>query len=110
MYIASGEQKKEPEPSLIEVVFDTEVLVNTILLSRWNSLNLLSLKQYGTIEFRRMHATLDSDFVTAWTWSCVGFVEKFSQPCMFNSYLYPFVDGATSWPGGWVGTFCGCSE
>lgn len=95
----SGEEKKEPEPnSLYEVVFDNEVLVNTI--SRWNSLNLLSLKQYGTIEFRRMHATLDSDFVSAWTWFCVGFVEKFSQPCMFNRYLYPFVGGKTSMEAG----------
>lgn len=95
----SGEEKKEPESkSLYEVVFDNEVLVNTI--SRWNSLNLLSLKSYGTIEFRRMHATLDSDFVSAWTWFCVGFVEKFSQPYMFNRYLYPFVGGDTSMEAG----------
>ncbi|KAK1742684.1 hypothetical protein QTG54_006281 [Skeletonema marinoi] len=90
-----GEEKKEQDPtSLFELVFDNEVLINTI--SRWNSLNLLSLKQYGTIEFRRMHATLDPDFVSAWTWFCVGFVEKFSQASMFDRYLHPFVGGATS--------------
>jgi len=96
-----GEEKKEQDPtslSLFEVVFDNEVLINTI--SRWNSLNLLSLKQYGTIEFRRMHATLDPDFVSAWTWFCVGFVEKFSQASMFDRYLYPFVGGATSMEAG----------
>lgn len=91
----SDEEKKEQEShSLFDAVFDNEVLMNTI--SRWNSLNLLSLKQYGTIEFRRMHATLDSDFVSAWTWFCVGFVEKFSQASMFDRYLYPFVGGAKS--------------
>jgi hypothetical protein len=89
----SDEEKKEQKShSLFDAVFDNEVLMNTI--SRWNSLNLLSLKQYGTIEFRRMHATLDSDFVSAWTWFCVGFVEKFSQASMFDRYLYPFVGGA----------------
>ncbi|KAL7491489.1 hypothetical protein ACHAWT_002809 [Skeletonema menzelii] len=90
-----GEEKKEQEPtSLFDTVFDNEVLMNTI--SRWNSLNLLSLKPYGTIEFRRMHATLDSELVSAWTWFCVGFVEKFSQASMFDRYLHPFVGGATS--------------
>lgn len=87
-------EQEEPPSSLFETVFDHKVLMNTI--SRWNSLNLLSLKQYGTIEFRRCHATLDSDFVSAWTWFCVGFVEKFSQPYMFDTFLYPFIgDGAS---------------
>jgi hypothetical protein len=88
----SNEEKKEQESTyLFDTVFDHEVLMNTI--SRWNSLNLLSLKPYGTVEFRRMHATLDSDFISAWTWFCVGFVEKFSQPSMFEKYLRPFVGG-----------------
>ena len=65
-------------------------------ISRWNSLNLLSLKQYGTIEFRRCHATLNSDFVSAWTWFCVGFVEKISQASMFDTFLYPFIGDGTS--------------
>jgi hypothetical protein len=79
---------KKNECSLFEAVFDHESITNTI--SRWNSLNLLSLKLYGTIEFRRMHATLDPDIVSAWTWFCVGFVEKFSQDSMFDTFLYPF--------------------
>jgi len=70
-------------------VFNHEIISNTI--SRWNSLNLMSLKQYGTLEFRRMHATLNADFVSAWTWFCVGFVEKFSNSNMFEKFLYPFV-------------------
>ena len=87
-------EQEEPPLSLFETVFDHEVLMNTI--SRWNSLNLLSLKQYGTIEFRRCHATLNSDFVSAWTWFCVGFVEKFSQASMFDTFLYPFIGDGTS--------------
>ena len=90
------EEKKDGEPiastnttSLFEQIFDHEVISNTI--SRWNSLNLMSLKPYGTIEFRRMHATLDADFVSAWTWFCVGFVERFSDPKMFDRFLYPFL-------------------
>ena len=93
------EEKKEQESiSLFDAVFDHEVLKNTI--SRWNSLNLLSLQPYGTVEFRRMHATLDAGLVSAWTWFCVGFVEKFSQPEMFDGYLYPFLSDATSMEAG----------
>ena len=65
-------------------------------ISRWNSLNLLSLKPYGTVEFRRMHATLNADFVSAYAWFCCGFVEKFSQALMWEKHLLPFVGIGTS--------------
>eukprot|EP00956_Cyclotella_meneghiniana_P043121 scaffold253580_cov93-Cyclotella_meneghiniana.AAC.1 len=85
------DEKKEQEPptSLFQAVFDHKVLIDTI--SRWNSLNLLSLEPYGTIEFRRMHATLNADFVSAYTWFCCGFVEKFSQASMWEKYLLPLL-------------------
>lgn len=89
------EEKKESPTSLFDTIFDQEVLLET--LSRWNSLNLISLKMYGTVEFRRMHASLNADFVSAWTWLCVGFVEKFSSPVMFDKFLYPFLEGIGDW-------------
>ena len=85
------EEKKDSSPttSIFGTVFDHEVISNTMF--RWNSLNLLSLQKYGTIEFRRMHASLNGDFVSSWTWFCVGFVEKFSHPSMFEKFLHPFL-------------------
>lgn len=93
----SCREEKKGSGSLFEEVFNHEVLTETI--SRWNSLNLLSLKKYGTIEFRRMHATLDADFVSSWTWFCCGFVERFRDSSMFDRFLYPFIN-ADSWETG----------
>lgn len=70
---------------LFDQVFDPTVIQKT--LYRRNSLNLCSLHKYGTVEFRRMHATLDARFVNAWTWFCVGFVEKFSQPAEYEKVI-----------------------
>ena len=92
------QEEKKDSISIFDTVFDKEIMVRTI--SRWNSLNLLPIHSYGTIEFRRMHATLNSDFVSAWTWFCVGFVERFSSPSMFDKYLYPFLQSDMSWDEG----------
>eukprot|EP00804_Cyclotella_cryptica_P007642 CCRYP_015254-RA/>CCRYP_015254-RA protein AED:0.09 eAED:0.09 QI:365/-1/1/1/-1/0/1/0/658 len=89
----SEEEKKESH-SLFETVFDQETMANT--LSRWNSLNLLPINSYGTIEFRRMDASLNADFVSAWTWFCVGFVERFSSSIMWNKFLFPFLDAGSN--------------
>ena len=64
-------------------VFDDEIIRKT--LGRKCSLNLLALKKYGTVEMRRMHATLDADFVAAWTRFCVGFVEYFAKDRLASS-------------------------
>ncbi|KAL7519809.1 hypothetical protein ACHAWX_006267 [Stephanocyclus meneghinianus] len=88
------EEKKEFR-SLFETVFDHATMSNT--LSRWNSLNLLPINSYGTIEFRRMHASLNADFVSAWTWFCVGFVERFSSPMMWKKFLFPFLEAGSNW-------------
>ena len=89
------DKENESSSSLFETVFDQETMINTI--SRWNSLNLLPINTYGTLEFRRMHASLNADFVSAWTWFCVGFVEKFSSPVMWNKFLHPFLNPTLSW-------------
>ncbi|KAL7528972.1 hypothetical protein ACHAXR_005558 [Thalassiosira sp. AJA248-18] len=95
-YASFSCQAEKEEPTLLfETVFDRANMTNT--LSRWNSLNLLPIHSYGTIEFRRMHASLDADFVSAWTWFCVGFVERFSSPVMRERFLYPFLKPGLGW-------------
>ena len=42
-----------------------------------------------------MHATLDADFVVAWTRFCVAFVEKFGQD--YERFGRPYFDGAKDW-------------
>lgn len=79
-------------------VFHRDVIYNTIF--RNNSLNLLALDKYGTVEFRRLHATLDSEFISAYTWFCVGFVEKFCSRALFHQFVAPFIDDASSWEAG----------
>jgi hypothetical protein len=64
----------EAPSALFARVFDDDVIRSTLF--RNCSLNLLALKKYGTVEIRRMHATLDQEFVVAWTRFCVAFVEK----------------------------------
>lgn len=88
-------EENKKSTSLFDTVFDLETMTSTI--SRWNSLNLLPINSYGTVEFRRMHASLDADFVSAWTWFCVGFVEKFSSPDMYTKYLHQFLTPELSW-------------
>ena len=68
--------------NMFDTVFDPEQLRKSVF--RWNGLNLFSLRKYGTIEFRRMHATLDADFISSWTWFVVAFVEHFSKPEAFE--------------------------
>lgn len=64
-------------------------------------MNLRALRKYGTVEFRRMHATLDADFVSAWTWFCVGFLELFARPESFDEYTRYFLEGG-DWTLGWA--------
>ena len=45
-----------------------------------------------------MHATLDTSFISAYTWFCVGFVEKFSR--YSHQFVNPFIDDATTWEDG----------
>ena len=42
--------------------------------------NLNRVTKYGTLEFRRQHATLDADAVCRWAHFCVCFVEAFRRP------------------------------
>lgn len=91
-------QHDENTLSLFDRVFDHNAIKTT--LYRWCSLNLMSLKKYGTVEMRRMDASLDSKFVNAWTWFCVGFVEKFSRPEYFPSYGKLFLDDVCGWEAG----------
>jgi hypothetical protein len=93
-----GQEENIESTSLFATVFDHETLTNTI--SRWNSLNLIPINLYGTIEFRRMHASLDADFVSAWTWFCVGFVERFSSQDMWDKFLFPFLQPGLHWKKG----------
>jgi len=44
-----------------------------------------------------MDATLNSNFVNARTWFCVGFVEKFGDPKYFDKFAKPYL---TMRPGG----------
>jgi len=82
--------------SLFDRIFDHDVIAQT--LYRRNSLNLYCLQKYGTIEFRRMHATLDADFVRAWTWFCTGFVEATSARYQELSARY-WEDAPNWWTG-----------
>ena len=81
---SSKTDEEENALPLFHSVFDDDVIRKT--LGRKCSLNLLSLKKYGTVEIRRMHATLDADFVTAWTRLCVGFVEHFSATANHDEF------------------------
>ena len=78
---------------IFEEMFDNDVLKSTLF--RNTSMNMLALKKYGTIEIRRMHATLDEEFMIAWAEFCVGFVELFSQqpsqvqPCCVPAFVAP---------------------
>ncbi|KAL3777980.1 hypothetical protein ACHAWO_013749 [Cyclotella atomus] len=94
-FLSEYRDEKKEARTLFDTVFDSEVMKNTI--SRWNSLNLLPINCYGTIEFRRMHASLNADFVSAWTWFCVGFVERFSSQSMFDEFLHPYLKAGKSW-------------
>lgn len=49
-------------------------------LGRYCSLNLNRITSYGTLEFRRQHATLDAHAVCRWAHFCVAFVEAFCTP------------------------------
>lgn len=89
-------QSYDGSESLFEKVFSRDIIYNTIF--RNNSLNLLAIDKYGTVEFRRMHATLNASFISAYCWFCTGFVEKFSR----SSHLFvnPFIDDARTWEDG----------
>lgn len=56
-------------------------------LGKYNSLNLLPLRTYGTLEFRRQHASTDADFVARWAHFCVGFVEGCADEALLRPYL-----------------------
>jgi len=88
----------EDHRSLFDRVFDDEIIRDSMY--RRNSLNLVCLKKYGTVEFRRMHGTLDPAFISAWSWFCVGFVEKYSDPGSFARHAIAFFDDAPNW---WTG-------
>ena len=46
-------------------------------LGRYCSLNLMPICQYGTIEIRRFHGTLNANTLCCWSAFCVSFVERF---------------------------------
>lgn len=89
---APGDAAK-PCTSVFDNVFSYDAVHRTLF--RNNALNLLALGKFGTVEFRRMHATLDADFVVAWTRFCVAFVEKFIRN--YDRFGKQYFDA----PGGW---------
>lgn len=90
---AVDKDKITPSPLLFDRVFDHDTVHGT--LYRNCSLNLVALHKYGTVEFRRMHATIESDFVVAWTRFCVAFVELFGSD--FDRFGRHYFDDAQDW-------------
>ena len=80
----------EHQHGTFEEVFDNSVIESTLF--RKCSLNLCALKKYGTVEFRRMHATLHPGFINAWTRFCVGFVELFAKH--YDKFAMPYLSAA----------------
>jgi hypothetical protein len=63
----------------VEAVFGTDSPAAG--LTRYTSLNLLSVTKHGTLEARRFHGCLDGDAITHWAHFVVAFVESFhGQP------------------------------
>ncbi|KAG8462358.1 hypothetical protein KFE25_012178 [Diacronema lutheri] len=56
-------------------------------LGKYCSLNLLPLRTYGTVEFRRRHASTDARSVVRWARVCVAFVEAFADERLLAPYL-----------------------
>jgi hypothetical protein len=56
-------------------------------LGKYCSLNLLPLASYGTLEFRRQHASTDEAFVVRWAHFCVAFVEAFADEALLAPYF-----------------------
>jgi len=71
-----GLTEAETDNVLMQRVLLDQGLLNRTL-SRQCSLNLVSIAVHGTVEFRRMDATLDAEWVLEWARFCVEFVERF---------------------------------
>lgn len=56
-------------------------------LGKYCSLNLLPLHRYGTLEFRRQHASTDETFIVRWARFCVAFVEAFADERLLGTYM-----------------------
>ena len=57
--------------------------------------NITVHHRYGTVEFRRMHATLDADSVACWTKFCVSFVQLFGED--YARHGRCFFEGVEDW-------------
>jgi hypothetical protein len=55
-------------------------------LGKYCSLNLLPLRSYGTLEFRRQHASTDDAFIARWAHFCVAFVEAHADAALVDRY------------------------
>ena len=69
-----GFRECEDERGRLQVLF-----APTLTPGKHVSLNLEHVTTFGTLEFRRMHATTDPDWVLCWSHFCAAFVEKFSR-------------------------------
>jgi len=56
-------------------------------LGKYCSLNLLPLRLFGTLEFRRQHASTDETLIARWAHFCVAFVETFAAEDLLEPYL-----------------------
>lgn len=56
-------------------------------LGKYNSLNVRPLFAYGTLEFRRMHASTDEDLVMRWAHVCATFVETCADESLLERYM-----------------------
>lgn len=89
---ALGLSEEECDAALMrEVLLEPELLTRT--LGRHCSLNLLSVGVHGTVEFRRMDATLDAEWVLEWARFCIEFVDEFKD---YDVYGSPFLGAPTA--------------
>lgn len=66
-----------PDDQKREALFGRDATTPASRIGRYCSLNLRRLTSYGTLEFRRFHASLDSAVVARWAHFCAAFVECF---------------------------------
>ena len=79
------------ESEKIEALFGYS---SSLCMGRNCSLNLLSLRRYGTLEVRRFHSTLDSTLAVRWAHFCVAFVDAFATLLPQEILSQPTADAA----------------
>ena len=67
-------------------------------IGRYVGLNLCRVCSYGTVEFRRYHATLDPGAVVRWAHFCVAFVETFCNEVEAVKEVFgPSIEDGRAW-------------